>query len=91
MTTTCRSSTLLLENDHPIPEVPVPETPSHRLESPQERYNVPALGEGKGPKGGRLNQGERDIPVKRVEARMEGSISYGFKARVRRAIGTRQK
>lgn len=73
ITTTCRPSTLLFEDYHPIPKVPIPETPSHRLESPQERYDVPALGEGKGPKGGGLNQGEGDVPVKHVEARMKGS------------------
>lgn len=69
----CLRSPLLLEDNHPIPEVPIPETPSHRLESPQERYHVPALREGKGPEGGRLDQREGDVPVQRVEARMKGS------------------
>jgi hypothetical protein len=73
MITTRRPSTLLLEYNHPIPEIPIPESPSHRLESPQERYDVPALREGKGPEGGRLDQGEGDVPVQRAEARMKGS------------------
>jgi hypothetical protein len=82
MITTCRPSTLLFEDYHPIPKVPIPESPSHRLESPQERYDVPALGEGKGPKRGRLNQGEGDVPVERVEARMKGSVSFSSSKRV---------
>lgn len=64
----------LFEDNDPIPEIPIPEPPPHRLKGLQERDDIPALREGESPERGGLDEREGDVPVvhRSMSRRSEG-------------------